>query len=222
MEIDIQTQKPVYKFKITSLGEASVGKSSIIIRLHENAFYSYNNSTIGAMFIDHKMITKNALDKDIVISLNLWDTAGQERYHCLSPMYTRGAHAIILTFDLTNKKTFKQIKKYWMITATRNKGDTENPCVYYLLGNKSDLVDRREVPESEVNEYLRTLTVPVKYFETSAKSGENINEFFNEMAHHLTNNYAIIKSIELKEKNKKKDVDISNEEIVNNNSCCYT
>ena len=112
-----------HKFKVVTLGESSVGKSSIVIRLYRNEFHMFDNSTIGASYIEHTMELEDDEDDDeyFVVKLGLWDTAGQERYHCLSPMYVRGAHVVILVFDLTNKDSFERIKTHWLKVALNHK-----------------------------------------------------------------------------------------------------
>ena len=100
------------------------------------------------------------------------DTAGQERFHSLGPMYYRGAHAAILGFDVTRREGVDNCDR-WLseIRGSRNK-----KCVLVAVGNKIDLVGQREVSTEEAREHFGAEGVP--YFETSAKTGEGVNELF--------------------------------------------
>ena len=106
------------------------------------------------------------------IKLQIWDTAGEERYRTITASYYRGAHAIGIVFDLTKMETFEHVKR-WLEDI--NKYAKEN-VFKFLIGNKSDLVQKRQVSYSDARNFASKMNTI--YFEVSAKNNENINEFF--------------------------------------------
>merc|ERR1719515_442416 len=94
----------IIQFKLVLLGEAAVGKSSLVLRFVKGHFQDYQESTIGAAFL-----TQTVCFEDITVKFEIWDTAGQERYHSLAPMYYRGAQAAIVVYDITNPDTFGRV-----------------------------------------------------------------------------------------------------------------
>ena len=106
------------------------------------------------------------------IKLQIWDTAGEERFRTITSSYYRGAHAIAIVFDLTKIETFEHVKKW--ITEI-NKFAKEN-VLKFLIGNKSDLVQKRQVNYIDVRNFASKMNIT--YFEVSAKNDQNINEFF--------------------------------------------
>ena len=106
------------------------------------------------------------------IKLQIWDTAGEERYRTITASYYRGAHAIAIVFDLTKIETFEHVKK-WLEDI--NKYAKEN-VLKFLIGNKSDLVQKRQVNFSDIRSFASRMNTT--YFEVSAKNNENIDEFF--------------------------------------------
>ena len=102
------------------------------------------------------------------------DTARPERYHALAPMYYRNAQAVIVGFDVTKRCTFEGCDS-WIQKLRTNVPD----CVVVAVGNKIDLVDSREVSTKEARAHFETMNPPVPFFETSAKTGEGVNELFD-------------------------------------------
>jgi len=162
--------------KVVLIGNTSVGKSCIIHRKTRNQFSNYSEPTIGAAYsnIPIKIDDKN-------INLNVWDTAGQERYKSLAPMYFRGAHVALIVFDITSKESFEG-SKLWFNEINRMSTKTN---IFFLVGNKCDMDDYRQVTTEEANTYAETNNI--KYIETSAKSGFNIDNLF----HSITKNIII-------------------------------
>jgi|AntRauTorckE6833_2_1112554.scaffolds.fasta_scaffold45862_2 small GTP-binding protein len=164
------------KRKTITIGNSSVGKSSIVMRLCQKVFYESRESTIGASFLTYSKLIDN-----YNIKFEIWDTAGQERYKSLIPMYLRGAQIIIFVFDLTDVSTFDKLITTW-IPEILEKTDNKH-CLYYVLGNKNDLyenglygmIDR--LVESGLSKFKN---INLKYYKTSAKSGENIEEMFED------------------------------------------
>ena len=165
-----------YIFKIILIGSSGVGKSSILQRYIQKTFNDSYTSTIG---VDFFMKTINIGEKSI--KLQLWDTAGTEKFRSITTGYYRGADAAFVVFDLSSKSSFKTIDE-WIDNYYKYKNpDSEKNVV--LIGNKVDLVDKREITQEEVEDYVKMNNI--LYFETSAKEGKNIDECFNYIAEKL-------------------------------------
>ena len=164
---DLISQDYDYLFKVLLLGDSDVGKSSLILRYTEETFSSKLVNSIG---VDFKMKKKEIDGK--VIKVQIWDTAGHERFRAITYSYYRGANAIIIVFDLSDKKSFISITE-WLKQIEKHAKEN----VYkFLVGNKSDLVEERKVSFKEAKDYADEHDLP--YIETSAKEGININELF--------------------------------------------
>src|SRR3989304_7032377 len=96
-------------FKITTVGDAGVGKTSLSLRYVHSYYKHINDSTIGAAFLVKKIKLN---DEDATV--HIWDTAGQERFHAIVPMYLRDADAVLYMFDLYNLNTLENIFKTWI------------------------------------------------------------------------------------------------------------
>ena len=168
-------------YKILTIGESGVGKTAILKRYVEDKFPKHHLSTIG---IDY-------LSKDITIynkkiKLRVWDTAGQERYRNITThTYKEVRHGngvqlydgIALIFDLTDENSFNQIND-WMDQIYNN---TDKKLIsLILIGNKSDLINERKIQKEKGEEMAENLHI--KYFETSALTGEGINQAFEYLA----------------------------------------
>jgi len=161
-------------YKLVLLGDTSVGKSSVVGRFVKNEFLEYQQPTIGAAFL-----TQTVDLGTHVCKFEIWDTAGQERYRSLAPMYYRGAGAACVVYDITNKLTFAGAKKW--IQELQNQGDPD--VVIALCGNKSDLNVSRKVTAEEARDYADQQGI--LFYETSAKTGANIQEAFRSIAEKL-------------------------------------
>lgn len=155
-------------FKIIFVGDTSVGKTSIIMRYQHNVFTSEFQSTVGAAFV-----TKQILSEHGKANLNIWDTAGQERYKSLVPMYSRGATAAIIVYDVTEHESFLSVPT-WLEQLS---SDLPQDCVVFLVGNKTDLAP--DYDRSEAYDFAQTHHV--KLYFVSALSGNGINELFNDI-----------------------------------------
>ena len=164
-------------FKILTIGDGGVGKTSILRRYVENKFLKHHLSTIGIDFL-----SKTLEIKDKEIKLKIWDTAGQERYRQITSHIYKDADGIILVFDVTSEESFNQITD-WMDQIKNNVSKEEINLI--LIGNKCDLADRMVEKErgEEMAEKLK-----IKYFETSALTGQGINEAFEELAKQIFRN----------------------------------
>eukprot|EP01114_Cavostelium_apophysatum_P008861 TRINITY_DN2174_c0_g2_i1.p1 TRINITY_DN2174_c0_g2~~TRINITY_DN2174_c0_g2_i1.p1 ORF type:complete len:202 (-),score=40.49 TRINITY_DN2174_c0_g2_i1:574-1179(-) len=161
-----------YLFKILIVGETGVGKSCILLRYADN-FFSHNYiSTIG---VDFKIKKVNIDDKSL--KLQIWDTAGQERYRTIVSSFYRGAHGILLVFDVTDPNSFLNCK-HWLSEIQKN--TTENTAIV-LVGNKCDQEGKRMVSFSEADKFASSSGL--KYIETSAKDGLRVEEAFSTLCH---------------------------------------
>ncbi|HMF34214.1 MAG TPA: GTP-binding protein [Candidatus Lokiarchaeia archaeon] len=159
-----------YNFKIIVIGDPSVGKTSTVLRFSDNAFRRSYLPTTGVN-ISQKFIQHQAK----VVQLTLWDLAGQAKYQQFRHLFYQGAHGAILVYDLTDRQSFENIPK-WHADLINNAGNESNKIRVILCGNKKDLVGQRSVPTEDGLELARALHVD--FFETSALSGENIEQAF--------------------------------------------
>jgi len=158
--------------KTVLVGEAAVGKTCIAERIAHNDFKPTSYATVGAANLSVTMAGPAG-----EVTFNIWDTAGQEKYRSLAPMYFSGAHLAILVFDITRRDSFDGLADFVDLLGQRAPDD----CVYILVGNKCDLADQREVSESDADEYRAKIGAAM-YMETSALSGKNVRELFEQAA----------------------------------------
>ena len=155
--------------KLLLVGNSNVGKTSIILQYIDNFFPKGHLSTIG---VDFKVKTFEY--RSFKINLQVWDTSGQERYHSITNNFFRNADCIFFVYDITNYKSFEGAK-IWIKEAE----EIGNFFQKMLIGNKCDLVEKREVSEEELNNYSKENNIIS--LEMSAKEKNNLNEAFNEM-----------------------------------------
>ena len=163
-----------HKYKLVFLGEQAVGKTSIITRFMYDTFDNNYQATIGIDFLSKTMY----LD-DRTVRLQLWDTAGQERFRSLIPSYIRDSSVAVVVFDVTNKTSFANCDKWIEDVRAERGGDV----IIMLVGNKTDLTDKRQVSAEEGEAKAKKLNV--LFFETSAKSNTNIKQMFRKLAEAL-------------------------------------
>ncbi|KAJ1651607.1 Vacuolar protein sorting-associated protein 21 [Dispira simplex] len=229
------TAKPI-QVKLVLLGEAAVGKSSLVLRFASNEFQDNKEPTIGAAFV-----TQKCRLEDKVIKFEIWDTAGQERFYSLAPMYYRNAHAAVVVFDVTRASSLERAKS-WVKELQRQ---ANLNVVIALVGNKLDLVrpsstgaevvGEEEIPSAVIPEQGETegedtnpdvssssesgiegaesanveyrprqvtteegeayaAEAGLLYFETSAKTGEGVQQVFIEIAKKLPTDQILSKS----------------------------
>ena len=167
-------------FKIILIGNSGVGKSSILQRYIQKVFDDNYSCTIG---VDFFMKSLNIGEKSI--KLQLWDTAGTEKFRSITTGYYRGANAAFVVFDLTSKKSFNALNEWIQNYYKYSNPDSEKSVV--LIGNKSDLIEEREITEEEINNFVKDNNI--KYFETSAKDGKNVDECFYYISEQLMKQY---------------------------------
>jgi len=156
-----------YVVKTVLLGEAGVGKTSLVYRFIENKFRENYKSTLGV----------NLLKKDLEVegyggvSSQIWDLGGQESFRSLRKLYLEGANGGLIIFDLTDKKSFDKLND-WLESFRIARG--EQPLL--LIGNKSDLENQAKITEKEASKYAKNNNMDLIL--TSAKTGQNVEEAF--------------------------------------------
>ena len=171
----MKMEKKEPHFKILVLGDPSVGKSCFLIRYTEDTFQDVYLSTIG-MDCKYKDVI---LEEDKSIRLQISDTAGQDRFRSITKNLYKGAAGIMLIYDITNRNTFDNVKK-WVNSI---KEEVTSKVVIILVGNKIDLDKKRQVQTDEGEQIAEEFDMP--FFECSALTGENINSAFETLAKKL-------------------------------------
>jgi len=160
-----------YLFKLLLIGDSGVGKSCLLLRFADDTYTESYISTIG---VDFKIRTIEQDQK--TVKLQIWDTAGQERFRTITSSYYRGAHGIIIVYDVTDRESFNNVK-HWITEIDKYAAEGVNKL---LVGNKSDLQSKKVVTYDEAKELADSLSV--QFLETSAKNAHNVEEAFNLMA----------------------------------------
>ncbi len=167
---------PDYNFKIVLLGDAAVGKTSLVQRFVHDKFSTSYLMTIG-MEPSEKFIT---LKDGTLVALSIWDLAGQDRFKFIRHTFFKGAKAAMIVFDLTRDSSLKNTEQWYQELYTNAGSNT----VKVLVGNKNDLKDQISVSDKE----CKTMKEKIKCFDfikTSALTGDAVNKAFEEMANML-------------------------------------
>ncbi|XP_060158888.1 ras-related protein Rab-1B isoform X1 [Globicephala melas] len=160
-----------YLFKLLLIGDSGVGKSCLLLRFADDTYTESYISTIG---VDFKIRTIELDGK--TIKLQIWDTAGQERFRTITSSYYRGAHGIIVVYDVTDQESYANVKQ-WLQEIDRYASENVNKL---LVGNKSDLTTKKVVDNTTAKEFADSLGIP--FLETSAKNATNVEQAFMTMA----------------------------------------
>ncbi|KRH06047.1 hypothetical protein GLYMA_16G001700v4 [Glycine max] len=172
-----------YLFKLLLIGDSSVGKSCLLLRFADDSYVDSYISTIG---VDFKIRTVELEGK--TVKLQIWDTAGQERFRTITSSYYRGAHGIIIVYDVTEMESFNNVKQ-WLNEIDRYANDS---VCKLLVGNKSDLVDNKVVDSLTAKAFADELGIP--FLETSAKDSINVEQAFLTMTAEIKKKYLILVS----------------------------
>ena len=165
-----------FYLKILLIGDSSVGKTSLLFRYTDNYFSEEMISTIGVEYKE-KVITLN----NRKIALQIWDTSGQERFRSITQNFYRGADGVFFVFDVTNKNSFENIK-VWLNEPQVVELNSQK----ILVGNKIDLKEQRVISKEKMEEL--GVKINLVSFETSAKTGENVEEIFTKIAELILSN----------------------------------
>lgn len=163
----------IYKLKILLIGDAAVGKTSLINKFVKGAFKKDYKMTVGC---DLFMKNLSLNDGQDLVTLSIWDIAGQDRFSYFRSAFYKGAKGAIVVFDLTRYGTFNPsilnwLKELWGFTG-------KIPIV--LIGNKLDLTNMRSVRQRLAISFAEE--IPCPYLETSAKEGQGVEEAFQKIA----------------------------------------
>ena len=161
--------------KIVLIGDSGVGKTNILSRFINNEFSLTTQATVGVEF-GSKIIKKG----EKLIKLQIWDTAGQERYKSITSAYYKGSKGAFVVYDISRKSTFDNVDKW--IDELKNHGSED--VFIMLVGNKSDLKDKREISEEDVQKKAQLYNVA--FCETSALEGKNIEYAFESLINEIT------------------------------------
>lgn len=194
--MNVSPTKP--EFKVIFVGDSSVGKTSIIVRYHNNSFSDASNSTIGAAYVSKEVQTHYG-----PALLHIWDTAGQERYKSLVPMYARGSTVAIIVFDTSIEDGFSSVET-WLPTV---KEDTNPDVKFIVVGNKLDL--EPTFNRDYVDEWSKRTDIPVVY--ASAKTGQGIDLLFQTVISMLPEAKFVLSG---------QDVNLENNDLKKKKGCC--
>ncbi|KOM32537.1 hypothetical protein LR48_Vigan01g209300 [Vigna angularis] len=168
-----------YLFKLLLIGDSGVGKSCLLLRFADDSYLDSYISTIG---VDFKIRTVEQDGK--TIKLQIWDTAGQERFRTITSSYYRGAHGIIVVYDVTDQDSFNNVKQ-WLNEIDRYASENVNKL---LVGNKCDLTANKVVSYETAKAFADEIGIP--FMETSAKNATNVEQVFMAMAAEIKNRMA--------------------------------
>lgn len=160
-------------FKVVLMGDSGVGKTSLVLQLSEHVFRTITKPTVGSGCIDKRINTPSG-----PVKLNIWDTAGEERYRSVTSLYSQGAAAFVLVFDVSDQQSFDSIPE-WIDTFHQT---SDASCLVYVVGNKNDIPDRA-VTDAQAIEWCQQRGYP--YFDVSAKTGEGVELVFTDIAEKL-------------------------------------
>ena len=157
-------------FKVVLIGDMKVGKTNIVSRYIKNEFNKDSMSTIGVEFGSKELVIEGHN-----VKVQIWDTAGQEKYKSITNAYYKGAKGAFVVYDITNKNSFDNADN-WLNNL---RASADKKCSIILIGNKSDLENKREVSIEQGEEKAKNSEIA--FMETSALSGDNIDKAFEIM-----------------------------------------
>ena len=156
--------------KVILIGDSGVGKTNIMSKFLKNQFMENSKATVGVEF-GSKLFNHEGHK----IKAQIWDTAGQEKYKAITGAYYKGSKGALVVYDITRKETFATIEKW--VNDLKTTGEPKITII--IIGNKSDLSDKRQVPKEQGEEKAKSFGCA--FLETSAFSGDNIDKAFEIM-----------------------------------------
>jgi Ras-related protein Rab-21 len=160
-----------YDFKVVTLGEGRVGKTSLTLKFVRDTFADNQESTLKANFL-----TKDLNLDGVPVRLNIWDTAGQEKFRSIASNYYRQAKGALIVYDITDKSSFARVVEW--VKELNQQGEPDI-CIA-IVGNKCDRESERQITKQEATEYARR--IGALHLNTSAKTGKNVEEVFQELS----------------------------------------
>jgi small GTP-binding protein len=192
MKIKGQQKDKAQRIKFLVLGESTIGKSCLIERYINNTFKENYIATIG-MDIRQKRLDINNID----VFLTINDTAGQERFRSLTKMVYKNTDGILVGFDLTKPKTLEQVE-FWINQIESNK-TKDSSISLVLFGNKCDMKEEIQVKEEDIEKIKEKYNL--RYYETSAKDGTNVQNIFEYLAKIVLKSRGFLENVNIDEIN---------------------
>ena len=205
MQLVSQTPEYDHLVKMLLVGDASVGKSSLLLRFCGMDFSNRQFSTIGVDFRTRYVSIENRTFK-----CALWDSAGQERFRTLTASYYRGAHGIILVYDVSQRSTFESLP-YWMEEVSHH--STNPDAVVLIIANKIDVPDRKVTQQEGLDFAFRHSAI---YVETSAKTYQGVTHAFEELLLKIGDSERLLRDTAVTPKG----LQIRNSQPERENVCC--
>ena len=174
MEDSIGEMNFNYLLKYVIVGDASVGKSNLLLRYTHGQFRDEYQLTIGVEFGSNNIVIDNS-----VFRIQIWDTAGQENFRSITRSYYKNSACALIVYDITNRASFESLAD-WIEDC---KNSSPKTVFMVLIGNKCDLEQNREINEEEGREFAEKNGM--LFFETSAKTGQNVEEVFKQSASNI-------------------------------------
>ena len=166
------------KCQLLIIGNSSVGKTSILTRYSSKTFNENYLATVGLDFF-----SKDETIDNKIIRIKIWDTAGQERYKSFTKCFFQKAQGIMIVYDVTSQKSFKDLQ-FWIDSLKTNIYEDTSLVPIIIIGNKID-IPKREVTKEDAANYAREHHF--HYYETSAKTGEGIELAIRELVKKVMN-----------------------------------
>ncbi len=164
----MESKAKMAEMRFITIGDSATGKSSLVLRYAKDRWDDSPTATVG---VDLRIKTVRMSGR--TVKLKIWDTAGQEQYRTITKSFYRGAHAVIMVYDITSQSSFKSMKR-WMEDVDEYAGPGVEVVV---IGNKCDLVQKRAVGQELGQRFCDEFKV--RLFETSAKTGKNVDAAFS-------------------------------------------